>query len=802
MKIRRPLLRSIVACAFIPFSLHATTHYVDLNSANPTSPYTDWTHAATNIQDAVNSASGADVILVTNGVYQIGATFIAGSNRVAVTTPLTLESVNGPASTTIQGYQDPNNTNSVRCVYLANSATLSGFTLTGGSGDSLFGNGGGVYCDSASALVTNCVITGNSAATGGFGGGCYSGTLKNCVLSENSASQGGGAYTSSLLNCLVVSNQALVYGGGGFQGGYTNCTLAYNSAGNSGGGVYGGTGAWLDNCIAYFNNAPVSTSSNLTGAKMDYTCTAPVQSSATSISNAPLFAGLGDFHLSAASPCINAGLNSYASGTDLDGKPRIVGGTVDMGAYEFPAAMHYVCMGNPSHFPVSPYTNWSSAATNIQDAVDAANSGDFVLVSNGVYQTGGRVGRGDITNRVALTKAITLQSVNGPAVTFIQGSNSASAFPRRCVYLTNNAALIGFTLTNGGTYLIPNPAAAPPLYSINTNYDFNGAGAWCEDTSSVISNCTIINDIATWNGGGAYGGTLVNCSLTGNEALQGGAGYSNTFNNCLLANNMTYYTVTGSVTNFGDGGAAFGATLNNCTVAGNTAPGPAGAAAASCTLNNSIAYFNTNSSGTANANFDNTTANFSCTTPLPSSGTNDITNSPGFVNPGDGDFHLLGNSRCINAGQNSFVATSTDLDGNPRIRGETVDMGVYEFQADVSGQFVNWLQQNGLATDGSADFTDPDGDGMNNWQEWFAGTDPNNPLSVLQVLAPIPTNSASLIVTWQSVTGRNYYVQRSTNLQTSFTAVQSNIVGQAGTTTYIDTRANHAGPFFYRVGVQ
>src|SRR5262245_48251107 len=84
------------------------------------------------------------------------------------------------------------------------------------------------------------------------------------------------------------------------------------------------------------------------------------------------------------------------------------------------AATRYVDLNSPN--PMLPYTNWATASTNIQDAIEAADVGDEILVTNGVYRTGGTIASsGLLTNRIGLTKAVSVRSVNGASTTIIEG---------------------------------------------------------------------------------------------------------------------------------------------------------------------------------------------------------------------------------------------------------------------------------------------------------------------------------------------------------------------------------------------
>jgi hypothetical protein len=465
-------------------------------------------------------------------------------------------------------------------------------------------------------------------------------------------------------------------------------------------------------------------------------------------------------------------------------------------AVSAPGETRYVNVNNSA--PMAPYTNWATAATIIQHAVDVALPGDEIVVTNGIYQTGVRSQDGYGRSRVAITKPLIVRSVNGPNVTTIRGNKDWSGEdPMRCVYLTNGAILIGFTLADG------------LAYPLGANSHFGG-GAYCESTNATITNCILRGNSALVCGG-AYQGTLNNCTLIENSP---GASYYSVLNNSLTISNraegspgsgggVSFGTLNNCVLTgnsaTGKGGAAYQSTLNNCTLVMNSAAYQGGGGF-DCRMRNCLVYSNSAPQG---ANYANSALSYCATEPLPPNGVGNITNAPLFANAAAGNFRLQSNSPCINSGHNAGAPAGQELDGNPRIDGGTVDIGAYEFQSPQSSISYAWLQQSGLPTDGSADYTDPDGDGHNNWQEWRAWTNPTNASAALRLLAP-QVSANGILVRWQSVNGQTYFLERSASLaaQSNFVPVASGLMGQPGVTVFTDTNPPGTSPILYRVGVR
>ena len=809
----------------------AATLYVDLNSANPVPPFADWSTAATNIQDAIDVSSDGDLILVTNGVYQTGGRTVNGSaltNRVVVDKAVTVQSVNGSRVTIIEGYQIPgsfNDDSAVRCVYLTDGAELIGFTVANGatltqfSSESDFdGSGGGIWCQSTNVTVSDCLIVSNACSF--YGAGVYAGTLDDCQINNNtnqntgSSGGGGGAAYSVLLGSTINSNYVFSVEGKGSGGAFmcilSNCVVAENSMGGVG-------DCTLNNCTVENNTNTYSGG----GAVFSILCHSIVCNNWTG-----LWYGGGAYD------CV---LNNCTISNNWAGQNG--GGVYNDSSETNGPGQNNVVVGNIANrtgggiYFAGNLTNWmfisnsaasdgggaylSSSQSTLNNCTFSGNSSggngggvcgtypSLIAASNCTFSGNTAVGNGGGAYGAALNNCSVVGNQAGNGGGAYGALNNCSVVDNRAgngggVYgTTSNCTVKGniATTNGGGLYLffigyIPSPFVN---CAFTSNFAANGGGAYVGSGASggVFSNSVFLANFATISGGGVQAGTLSRCIIQNNSAgANGGGTYSSSITNCLLTGNSAAY-----------GGGAYGGFINNSTIVSNTATSNGGGTYFVSGATSSIVYDN---SAPAGSNFENFEPyNYCCTTPMPTIGNSNITNGPVFVNFAAGNFRLQTNSPCINAGSGS--PGSIDLDGRPRVVGGRIDIGAYEFQGPGIGEFVGWLQQYGLPTDGSVDYADLDGTGFNVYQDWIAGLNPTNALSVLAMLTPVSTNNpVGLVVSWESVGNRTYFLQGSTNLgtQPAFSSIQSNIVGQAGKTSYTDTNAVGNGPFFYRVGVQ
>ncbi|MBP8290059.1 MAG: hypothetical protein KAX51_09685 [Chromatiaceae bacterium] len=268
----------------------------------------------------------------------------------------------------------------------ATTATLTNSSITGNTGSGSVGGGGGAggaYISVGNtATLTNNSITGNTAK---YNGGVSIRLATTATLTNNSITGNTGDYfsggveivvdnTATLTNNSITGNTAKYDGGGGATIYATTATLTNNSiTGNTapwGGGLrlrLGDTEAtdtaklynnlfwdnvatsnegadlWIDNDgdDDYFPTPVTLLANNFDQAQpTGFSSTLPITIDPSNLNKLdPLFfdASTGDLHLQPGSPMIDAGYPATPDLPDFDieGTPRVLGASVDIGAYEY-----------------------------------------------------------------------------------------------------------------------------------------------------------------------------------------------------------------------------------------------------------------------------------------------------------------------------------------------------------------------------------------------------------------------------------------------------------------------------------
>jgi parallel beta helix pectate lyase-like protein len=208
-------------------------------------------------------------------------------------------------------------------------------------------NGGGISLFAAGTPILQNNIIAQNSSSGGQGGGIWIVNDSNALIVQNlfagnTGSQGAAIYFlvpsgstgPVLVNNTIVGGAGATQGSAVFAGGFDNLVLFYNNL------MIGQAGQNAVYCDATYSTTPPVFTNNdaysAHGSGLMGTCASESNQNGN-ISADPRFVGKSNFHLQSGSPAINAGDNSAPDipAKDLAGKTRIVGGTIDMGAYEF-----------------------------------------------------------------------------------------------------------------------------------------------------------------------------------------------------------------------------------------------------------------------------------------------------------------------------------------------------------------------------------------------------------------------------------------------------------------------------------
>ena len=625
------------------------------------------------IQDGIDVAADGDLVLVAPGTYVENIDFLGKA--------ITLQGEGGAKGTVIDGSQAgsvvtfENSETETAVIYgftIRNgnaifgggifcdggSPTITNCTITGNSANLSWGHGGGICCwKLSSATITNCTISDNSSNHGGgisisnasptimnctitgnyanTGGGIRrlstagSWKITNCTISGNSSEKGGGIYEEgglcTITNCMITENTAVIESGGIYASSTSiptiaNCTIAGNESGEWAGGIYCiHSDHVITNCIVWGNWAPYYPEIRGGSEGITYSDVKGGQPGEGNIYVDPLFVGGGDYHITAGSPCIDAGTD-VGIYEDIDGDERPGGCGFDMGADENPdchdcdgdSYTDHTCGGtdcDDADASVNPGISEGYGAGNcdndvdddcdgltdidpkclplyipadhltIQDGIDAAGAYGLVVVSPGTYWE-------QIEFREEST---VVKSAGGSDVTVINGNEAGTVvtFHRD----SEESVLEGFTIRNGfGTYY-SDPYA--PGY-----WRYAGGGVHCYLSSPTIANCELRGNTAFY-GGGIHlykaAPTITNCTIKGNLAINDGGGicsyYSKpTITSCRISDNLAedqggggYFSdvlydlsprrpLSNSRTDEGDRAISYRrTTITNCTIFNNSA---------------------------------------------------------------------------------------------------------------------------------------------------------------------------------------------------------------------------------------
>ena len=191
------------------------------------------------LQAAIDASTEGGVVSVCRGTF---------AEALVIPHSLSLTSESGSSATTI----DAGGAGAAVQV-TGGTVTLSGFTLTGGTGATVDGDtyGGGLSAlDADEVIVQDCVVSGNTATYGG-GIAAHVLTVDGGTVSGNTATNGGGVWLGEgqLADATISANEAAQ--GGGLEvdaaGSVELDTVAFSSnvVTGKGAGVYVGEGSSL-----------------------------------------------------------------------------------------------------------------------------------------------------------------------------------------------------------------------------------------------------------------------------------------------------------------------------------------------------------------------------------------------------------------------------------------------------------------------------------------------------------------------------------------------------------------------------